>query len=358
MSSALHTCSVCSSAFEMRFAYQMQKQGDQILRFCSQSCHERHLFSADLRQCSVCPQQFELKFAYQQLTTPTGTHFFCSTDCRERATRAPEARPGLMRCIAIQNQKGGVGKTTTSVNVAAGLADAGFRTLLVDLDSQGNVAVSLGLNAPKTVTEVLLGQAEPAECIVNVGPNLDALASNNTLASAEIQLVNMRDRHKILRHRMRNVTGYDYIILDCGPSLSVLNQNALVYADHLVIPVSCDYLSLVGVRQILKTLRHVNDILLHPVSVLGVVPTLFDVRTKSSTEALRTLASYFKGRVLPAVRVNNKLREAPSHKKTIFEFAPDSHGAEDYRSVVAKLLELADSATQGGGEADLEQSGT
>ena len=92
MSSALHTCSVCSSAFEMRFAYQMQKQGDQILRFCSQSCHERHLFSADLRQCSVCPQQFELKFAYQQLTTPTGTHFFASSFV-ERGLRRSCASP-------------------------------------------------------------------------------------------------------------------------------------------------------------------------------------------------------------------------------------------------------------------------
>lgn len=359
MSPGLHTCSVCSGAFEMRFAYQMQKQDDAVLRFCSQSCHERHLFAAHQKTCTVCEKQFELQYAYQQVMVGGTAKYYCSTDCREGESRPAQAAAGHMRCIAVLNQKGGTGKTTTSVNVAAGLADAGHRTLLIDLDSQGNVAVSLGLNTPKTLTEVLLGQADPSEVIVNVGKNFDALTSNNTLANAEIQLVNMRDRHKILRHRMRNVTSYDYVILDCGPSLSIMNQNALVYADQLLIPVSCDYLSLVGVRQILRTLRHVNDILLHPVSVLGVVPTLYDVRTKSSIEAMRTLDSYFKDRVLPAIRVNTKLREAPSHKKTIFEFAPDSHGAEDYRALVKRVIELSQpDAARVDREGFLEQSGT
>lgn len=361
MSNALHTCSVCQSAFELRFAYQMLRSGDSTVWFCSQTCHERYLFSAQQKSCCVCSTQFELQFAYQQSVVDGQARYFCTTACRERDLQSGLSRPGLSgrtRRIAVLNQKGGTGKTTTSVNVAAGLAEQGHRTLLIDLDAQGNVAVSLGLNAPRTIAEVLLGSSEPADCIVPVSPNLDALTSSTTLAQAEVQLVQMRDRHKVLRHRMRNVSQYDYIVMDCGPSLSVLNQNALVFADHILIPVSCDYLSLVGVRQILKTLKQVNDILLHPVSILGVVPTFYDVRTRISTEAVQTLQAYFKDRVLPPIRVNTRLKEAPSHKKTVFEFAPDSHGAEDYRVLVQKVIELSNAeSAHDNGEVAVEQSG-
>ena len=245
------------------------------------------------------------------------------------------------------NQKGGTGKTTTSVNLAAGLAEAGYRTLLLDLDAQGNVAVSLGLNASKTIYHVLVDGEPPASCVVNVSENLDALVSNTSLAQAEVRLVNTpRNRFKVLASRMSSITEYDFIIMDCGPSLSVLNQNALTFADHIIIPVSCDYLSLVGVKQILRTLKKVNELLLHPVSILGVVPTFFDVRTRISLEAVSTLKSYFKERVLPPIRINTKLREAPGHKKTIYEYAPDSRGAQDYARLTEKVVEMCDAAEQ------------
>jgi chromosome partitioning protein len=142
---------------------------------------------------------------------------------------------------------------------------------------------------------------------------------------------------------MAGISNYDFIIMDCGPSLSVLNQNALTYADHIIIPVSCDYLSLVGVKQILRTLKKVNELLLHPVSILGVVPTFFDVRTRISVEAVSTLKSYFKDRVLPPIRINTRLKEAPGHKKTIFEYAPDSRGSQDYRRMVKAVVDFCDS---------------
>jgi chromosome partitioning protein len=132
---------------------------------------------------------------------------------------------------------------------------------------------------------------------------------------------------------------YEFIILDCAPSLSLLNQNALTFAREVLVPVSCDYLALVGVKQILRTLKHVNDVLLHPIEVLGVLPTFYDVRNKISKQAVEALQSYFTGRVMPPIRVNARLKEAPSHKKTIFEYAPDSHGAEDYAAVVSWLLD-------------------
>ena len=248
-----------------------------------------------------------------------------------------------LKRIAVLNQKGGTGKTTTSVNLAAGLAEAGYKTLLVDLDAQGNVAVSLGLSAKKTIYHVLVEGESPGNCVVPVAENFDALVSNTSLAQAEVTLVNTpRNRFKVLASRMASLVNYDFIIMDCGPSLSVLNQNALTFADHILIPVSCDYLSLVGVKQILRTLKKVNEILLHPVNILGVVPTFFDVRTRISIEAVNTLKSYFKERVLPPIRINTKLREAPGHKKTIYEYAPDSRGAQDYRRVVEKVVEMCD----------------
>ncbi|MHC4837000.1 MAG: ParA family protein, partial [Planctomycetota bacterium] len=181
---------------------------------------------------------------------------------------------------------------------------------------------------------------------------------NTSLAKAEVELVNMRDRYKVLRKAMSSITNYEFVIMDCGPSLSVLNQNALVYADNILIPVSCDYLSLVGVKQILQTLKRVNEMLLSPVSILGVVPTFYDMRTRISQESVNTLRAYFKERVLPAIRLNTRLREAPGHKKTIFEFDPDSRGAQDYRRLVKKIIEMCEAEnTARQEEAALEQSG-
>ncbi len=340
MSTPVHVCSVCSTEFELRFAYQVLRASDQVFHFCSQACHERHLFSARQRTCSVCSSDFELQFAYQQAQVDGEVRYFCSTDCRGGEMQRVNERSAQMRRIAVLNQKGGTGKTTTSVNLAAGLAESGFRVLLIDLDAQGNVAVSLGLSAQKTIYHVIVDSAHPADCIINVAPNFDALVSNTSLAQAEVKLVNASERFKVLSKRLESVTNYDYVIMDCAPSLSVLNQNALTYADHILIPVSCDYLSLVGVRQILRTLKKVNELLLHPVSILGVVPTLYDMRTRISVDAVNTLQAYFKDRVLPPIRVNTRLKEAPSHKKTIFEYAPDSHGSEDYRALVSRVIEL------------------
>lgn len=345
MAAGLKNCSMCSAVFELRFAYQQHRGTDGNRYFCSQACHEAHLLSAAKKSCVVCGTKFELRYAYQQAQQSGEMQYYCSTECRQSLStdKAPGASRRKLKKIAVLNQKGGTGKTTTSVNLAAGLAEAGYRTLLLDLDAQGNVAVSLGLNANKTIYHVLVDGETPKSCVVQVSENLDALVSNTSLAQAEVRLVNTpRNRFKVLASRMASVTDYDFIIMDCGPSLSVLNQNALTFADHIIIPVSCDYLSLVGVKQILRTLKKVNELLLHPVSILGVVPTFFDVRTRISLEAVSTLKSYFKDRVLPPIRINTKLREAPGHKKTIYEYAPDSRGANDYRRLVEKVVEMCD----------------
>ncbi len=338
--SNVHECTVCGGAFELRFAYQIQRTPEGTHYFCSQACHEKHLFAAQQKSCSVCNERFDLQYAFQQSVVDGEIRYFCSAACRQRQLEEVQVRQRQIRRIAVLNQKGGTGKTTTSVNLAAGLADSGHKTLLMDLDAQGNVAVSLGLSSKYTLYHVICEDVQPSDCIINVTKNLDALISNTSLAQAEVKLVNMPDRDKVLRRRMEPVTSYDYVIMDCAPSLSVLNQNALTFADHVIIPVSCDYLSLVGVKQILRTLKKVNELLLHPVNILGVVPTFYDMRTRISVEAVKTLEAYFKDRVLPPIRVNTRLKEAPSHKKTIFEYAGDSHGAEDYRNLVKRVVEL------------------
>ncbi|MEZ4467340.1 MAG: AAA family ATPase [bacterium] len=332
-------CSVCGTGFVPRFAFQVQRTADEVQYFCSQTCHEDHLFAADSRECSVCHETFRLQFAFQQVQVDGETRYFCSADCRQAELTEVERRRSSMRRIAVLNQKGGTGKTTTSVNVAAGLADMGYRVLLMDLDAQGNVAVSLGLSAQYTLYHVLVDGQHPTDCIVPVAPNLDAIISNTSLAQAEARLVTAAERYKVLAQRMARITNYDYVIMDCAPSLSVLNQNALTFADHILIPVSCDYLSLVGVRQVLRTLKKVNEILLQPVSVLGVVPTFYDKRTKISAEAMSTLQAYFQDKVFTPIHVNTRLKEAPSHKKTIFEHDPDGRGAEDYRTLVREIAE-------------------
>ncbi|MEE2756102.1 MAG: ParA family protein [Myxococcota bacterium] len=357
MSGSDHTCSVCSTVFELQFAYQAQRTADAQFYFCSQRCHEEHLLSANKKTCSVCSKRFDMQFAYQQSQSDGETKYYCSNDCRSMSITKSAPVIRNTRRIAVLNQKGGTGKTTTSVNLAAGLAEAGYKTLLIDLDAQGNVAVSLGLSSKRTIYHVLVEGAHPSDCVVNVSNNFDALVSNTSLAQAEVRLVNTpRNRFKVLANRMVSMTNYDYIIMDCGPSLSVLNQNALTYADNIIIPVSCDYLSLVGVKQILRTLKKVNELLLHPVSILGVIPTFFDVRTRISVEAVNTLKSYFKDRVLPPIRINTRLREAPGHKKTIFEYAPDSRGSQDYRRLVESVVEFYSRDTIEDESADVDMS--
>ena len=145
-------------------------------------------------------------------------------------------------------------------------------------------------------------------------------------------------------HQMQVSRRYDYIIIDCGPSLNLLNQNALSYADEVVIPVTCDYLALVGVKQVLRTIKDVERHLGHAVRVSAVLPTFYDGRTRLAREVLETLQGHFKHKCLEPVRSNTKLAEAPSHRKSIFEYAPDSYGAADYNRVVDWVI--ASSAAQ------------
>jgi chromosome partitioning protein len=340
------TCHVCEKSFEARFRYQVREENGQYIYICSTSCQQKLLLGEDgVHACDTCGATFEIEFPYQMSVSDGRRQYFCSTACRKRAEQR-HSEVGLVRGtpkrIAVFNHKGGTGKTTTSINLAAGLAESGRRVLLIDADGQGNVGASLGIAGQRTLYHVLVNGAKAAEVAVPVREGLDVLTSNESLAAAELFLAERPNRDRIMRERLGDACrDYDTVVIDCAPALSLMNQNAMVYADSVIVPVACDYLSLVGVKQVLRTIRNVRELLQHDVQLLGVLPTFFDVRNRISREAILTMREHFEGRCYDPIRINTKLREAPSAKQTIFEYAPKSHGAEDYMRLVQRVTAVA-----------------
>ncbi len=243
-----------------------------------------------------------------------------------------------MRKICVINQKGGVGKTTTSINLGVGLAKEGKKVLIIDLDAQGNVGTCLPAESKKDIYDFLVENADIRECISCVSENLDIIKSKETLAKAELILVGESSRETVLRRKLQNLSGYDYVLLDCPPSLSLLNQNAMLFAHEAVIPASTDILGIDALRKMRFIVDKINDVFAHNLTITKVVPTLYDVRNKVCNLVLKQMQSEFYELVSDPIRVNATLKEAPAEKKSIFEYAPASRGAEDYRKLVRHVL--------------------
>ena len=351
MAMALKQCTVCQEQFLVKFRYQIEQSGETTRYYCSPKCAEvTGAEEGALEQqveCDCCGERFVPKFAYQKGTHQGRDVYSCSMECRTALTEDVRRKLATMAeqssepmRIAVLNQKGGTGKTTTAVTLGAGLVAAGFKVLLIDVDSQGHVGVSLGVKSERTLFHVMVEQLPLSECVVSARQDLDVLCGDETLASTEIYLARLNEgRDRVLRRQLEQESSYDFILLDCGPSLSLLNMNALTFADHLIVPVSCDFLSLVGVKQLLKTLKNVNQVLMHPISILGILPTFYDMRNNISDESVKTLRGYFHDKVLPPIRVNTRLKEAPRHRKTIFEYAPESRGASDYKKLIRWVVD-------------------
>ena len=241
--------------------------------------------------------------------------------------------------LALANQKGGVGKTTTAVNLATYLAGHGRRVLLIDLDPQGNATSSLGVDKrslARSAYDVLIDNVAVADAIVpNVRVGLDLLGANPALAGAEVELVNLTRQQLRLRGAVASAReGYDAVVVDCPPSLGLLTVNALTAADEVVIPIQCEYLALEGLTQLITTIDLVKRRLNPALDVLGVAMTMFDSRTRLSAQVVEQVRRYFPNRVFHTIVPRSvRLAEAPSHGRSIFEYDPSSRGAAAYRQL-------------------------
>jgi chromosome partitioning protein len=243
-----------------------------------------------------------------------------------------------LRKIAIINFKGGTGKTTTAVSLAAGLALEGRKVLLIDNDPSGNATLSLGASNSKTLYNVLIDKDDPKTCITEARANLYLLPADSNLAKADKAMAGESYRETILKEAMKGVRGYDFILIDNAPTFNVLNENSLNFATEVLIPVSTEFLALAGLKFItdtLNTVRRHNQKL----KVSKIVPTFYDSRESKSPGVFRALLEQFgKDMVARPIRSNTKLSEAPGLRKTIFEYAPKSYGAIDYTNLVKEVL--------------------
>ena len=248
------------------------------------------------------------------------------------------------RIIAIANQKGGVGKTTTAINLSACLAEAGQKVLAVDFDPQGNATSGLGFEKgymDKTVYELLVGECTLEECIIKeVQENLDVLPSDVNLAGAEIELLDVPNKESLLKLELEKVEkNYDYIIIDCPPSLSLLTINALTAADTVLVPIQCEYYALEGLSQILQTVDLVKKKLNPKLELEGVVFTMYDARTNLSNQVVKEVKKYFEGKVYKTVIPRNvRLSEAPSYGMPISVYDARSKGAKAYEKLAKEFL--------------------
>lgn len=249
----------------------------------------------------------------------------------------------MAKTIAIVNQKGGVGKTTSCVNLVAALAAKGKRVLLCDFDPQANATSGLGVDktaASPGVYDVLVSGAPCAKAIVHT-PYGDVLPSNKALAGATIEMIGMDRREYRLKDALSAVAGeYDYILIDCPPSLELLTLNALCAADTLLVPVQCEYYALEGLSDLLSTVRIVKRSLNPSIDLEGVILTMFDGRTNLSIQVAEEVKRHFPGKVYATVIPRNvRLSEAPSHGKPVLAYDPWSRGTEAYTALAAELLE-------------------
>jgi len=249
----------------------------------------------------------------------------------------------LAKIISIANQKGGVGKTTTAINVSSLIAAAEKKTLLIDIDPQANSSSGLGIsNQNPSVYEVLIGSKRMDEVIINTYmPFMDLLPSNINLVGAEIEMVDFSDREILLKKALNGTRdNYDFIIIDCPPSLGLLTLNSLTASDSVLIPVQCEYFALEGLGQLLNTINIVKQHFNRNLSIEGVLLTMYDSRLKLSQQVAEEVRKYFGDKVYNTVIHRNvRISEAPSFGKPIILYDAVSTGAQNYMALAAEVIE-------------------
>ncbi len=248
------------------------------------------------------------------------------------------------RIVAVANQKGGVGKTTTALNLAAGLAELTKRVLLIDMDPQGNASTGSGLELnddQATVCEVLLGDTDARSAIVRAeGMQLDILPANGDLTAAEVALMELEDRARVLKTALEPLKGhYHYILIDCPPALNVLTLNALTAADAVLIPMQCEYYALEGLTALLNTIEQIQDSVNPALEIEGLVRTMYDIRNNLSGAVSRQLQEHFGDKVYGTVVPRNvRVAEAPSFGQSVIHYDRESRGAVAYMGLAGEFL--------------------
>ena len=247
------------------------------------------------------------------------------------------------RIIAVANQKGGVGKTTTAINLSAALAEKGKKVLLIDLDPQGNATSGVGVEknqVENTVYDLILGEIEYTDI-----ENLHLIASNVDLAAAEIELIGIAEKEFIIKKAVEKIRDrYDFILIDCPPSLNLLTINAMTTADTVLVPIQCEYYALEGLSQLIHTINLVRERLNPYLDIEGIVFTMYDARTNLSLQVVENVRANVKQRVYSTIIPRNvRLAEAPSHGYPITIYDSKSAGAESYRALADEVINREDS---------------
>lgn len=252
------------------------------------------------------------------------------------------------KILAVANQKGGVGKTTTSINLAGALGVLERKVLLVDADPQANATSGVGIdprNVKTSIYECIVNEIEPKDIILETNsPNLDLLPAHIDLVGAEIEMINMPAREKMMRHALNKVKDeYDFIIIDCSPSLGLITLNALTASDSVIIPVQCEYFALEGLGKLLNTIKIVQARLNPDLSIEGLLLTMYDIRLRLSNQVVEEVKTHFQQMVFDTIiQRNTRLGEAPSHGETIIMHDASCKGAINYLNLAREILQKND----------------